>query len=206
VSVLRGLRIGYRLSARRGQSLVETALILPVLLLIVCGTLEFGFAFDHHLTLQYATREGARVGSALVNGGGTLGCGAGQSPNAGTVDPAIVAAVERVLASTSSPIDLNRVSEIRIYKADANGAESGPVDRWIYAPAGGPVVDGKALDFKSTAPQTWSACGRVNGATPDSIGVSVAYTYDMRTPMQALFGWATISMGDRSVMSMNPTN
>ena len=203
---LRGTFAHLRRATARGQSMIEMALILPVLLMMVCGTLEFGFAFDHHLTLQYASREGARVGSALVNGGGALGCGAGQSPNAGTVDSTIIAAVERVLASTSSPIAVSRVSEIRIYKADANGNESGPVDRWIYAAAGGPVVDGKALDFKSTAPQTWGACGRVNGATPDSIGVSVSYTYDMRTPLRALFGWATITMGDRSIMSMNPTN
>ncbi len=186
--------------------MVEMALLLPVLLTIVAGTLEFGFAFDHHLTLQYASREGARVGSAMVNGGGTLGCGGGQSPNAAVVDQTIVAAVERVLASTSSPIALNRVSEIRIYKSNANGGEVGPVNSWIYAAGGGPVVDGKALDFKTTAPQTWSACSRVNGVTPDSIGVSVAYTYDLRTPLKALFAWATIGMGDHTVMSMNPTN
>ncbi len=70
----------------RGQGLVEFAMLVPIFMLLLLGMLEFGFAFDQNLTLEYATREGARVGSALANGGGTLGCGAGQSPNAATVD------------------------------------------------------------------------------------------------------------------------
>ncbi len=49
-------------------------MVLPIFLLLILGTLEFGIAFDHNLTLEYATREGARTGSALANGGGPLGC------------------------------------------------------------------------------------------------------------------------------------
>ncbi len=82
----------------RGQSLVEFSLIVPVFLLILFGMMEYGFIFTHDLTLEYATREGARAGSALANGGGTLGCGTGQSPNWTQVDPQVIAAVERVLA------------------------------------------------------------------------------------------------------------
>jgi len=57
-----------------GQSLVEFSMIITVVMLLLLGMLEFGFLFDHHLTLEYATREGARVGAALANGGGALGC------------------------------------------------------------------------------------------------------------------------------------
>jgi hypothetical protein len=187
--------------------MVEMALILPVLLLIVLGTLEFGLAFDHHLTLEYATREGARTGSALANGGGVLGCGSGQSPNAANVDPAIVAAVERVLTSDGSPITLNQVSQIRIYKADAAGKEAGPVNAWVYAAGQGPIVDGRQLDFKANPLiQSWSACSRVNGATPDYIGVSLKYTYTLQTPMGNLLAIVTIGMNDHTVMQLNPTN
>lgn len=183
------------------------ALILPVFLFIVLGTLELGFAFDHNLTLAYSSREGARVGSAMVNGGGPLGCGSGQSPKAATVDPTIIAAVQRVLKSSGSPVlgHLNDVNEIRIYQATSSGAESGPVNRWIYAPGSGPVVDGTALDFAPTSPQSWSACNRVNGNTPDSIGVSLSYTYRLQTPLSALLGVITFGMNDRTVMAANPT-
>ena len=36
------------------------------MMLLLLGMLEFGFIFDQHLTLEYASREGARVGAALA--------------------------------------------------------------------------------------------------------------------------------------------
>jgi Flp pilus assembly protein TadG len=44
----------------RGSALVETAIILPVLLLIVFGIFEFGRAMFISNTLNNAAREGAR--------------------------------------------------------------------------------------------------------------------------------------------------
>lgn len=45
---------------RRGQALVELALVLPVILLMVVGMLEFSRAWNLHQALTDATREGAR--------------------------------------------------------------------------------------------------------------------------------------------------
>ena len=45
-----------------GQSAVEFALVLPILLLIVCGILDFGWLFYNQLSVENACREGARVG------------------------------------------------------------------------------------------------------------------------------------------------
>jgi Flp pilus assembly protein TadG len=44
----------------RGQSLVETALILPILLLMFIGVLEVGWALRGYLTLLNASREALR--------------------------------------------------------------------------------------------------------------------------------------------------
>ncbi len=44
----------------RGQSLVELALTLPILLLIMAGTLEIGMYYNEYLSLVDATRESAR--------------------------------------------------------------------------------------------------------------------------------------------------
>ena len=49
-----------KLKKESGQSVVEFALILPILLLIVCGVIEFGMLFGTQLTLQNSSREGAR--------------------------------------------------------------------------------------------------------------------------------------------------
>ncbi|MBP1949285.1 TadE/TadG family type IV pilus assembly protein [Virgibacillus litoralis] len=55
------------MKSQKGQSLVETALILPILLLLVFGITDFGRIFHAYLTLDHAGREAARtaaIGSA----------------------------------------------------------------------------------------------------------------------------------------------
>ena len=191
--------------------MVELMLILTVLLLLTLGTIEFGFAFDHHLTLEYATREGARVGSAMGNGGGTLGCNAGQSPNAATVDPQIIAAVQRVITSPGSAVVESRITEIRIYKSNSTGGISGSSNKWVYSKANGPSVDGKNLDFVASGATGYPACSRDNGAEPDSIGISLKYDYHLVTPLSAAMGFfgpgsgpTAFEIGDRTVMALNP--
>jgi Flp pilus assembly protein TadG len=51
-----------RRGARRedGQAYVEFALVLPILLLIVMGIIQFGTAFKDYIALTDATRVGAR--------------------------------------------------------------------------------------------------------------------------------------------------
>lgn len=46
---------------RRGTASVEFALVLPLLLALLFGIIEFGFVFKDQLSLQQAAREGARV-------------------------------------------------------------------------------------------------------------------------------------------------
>lgn len=45
----------------RGSAAVEFALVLPVLLLLVMGIIEFGHAYNAQLTVTQAAREGVRV-------------------------------------------------------------------------------------------------------------------------------------------------
>ncbi len=199
---------------QRGQGIVEFALLVPVFMLLLLAMLEFGFVFDHTLTIQYASREGARVGGALANGGGPLGCNAGQSPNAATVDPLIIAAVTRVLKSPGSRVDIRQVPQIQIYKAMANnsGDPAGSfINTWTYTPGAGPSVDGQQLDY-SPGSVGWTACNRQNGVNADSIGVRLVYTYQMQSGLGSILrffggtGWSTITVSDRTVMSLNPTN
>jgi hypothetical protein len=213
-----------RLRRRReeGQSLVEFSLIVTVLLLLLSGMLEFGLMFDQHMTLETATREGARVGSALVNGGGTLGCGAGQSPNKASVDPQIIAAIQRVLSSPGSRIDPTQISEVKIYKVklmngglvDTTGNQAGAdatnANIWVYDDTVTvPVVDGAPLNFRQVGSTGWDACSRFNGAPADSIGVSLTYNYQMVTPLPSVLkffggGPSQVTISDRSIMAMNP--
>lgn len=191
----------------RGQSLVEFALILPTILVMLVGLIDFGFLFYTNMTLEYATREGARVGSALAAGNGTkLPCA--------DVDNHVIAAVQRVLESAGINVRLDPsvaakggVQWIRIYKATgiANGSGyAGTYNQWEYATSGAPTVDGAVLKFKRTSSLNWDACSRKNGNTPDSIGVAISYNHAWIIPTGPLFG-GTFALLDKTVMVLNPT-
>jgi Flp pilus assembly protein TadG len=60
-----------QLRDERGQSLVELALILPLVLLVVLGIMDFGKAFNYWITENQIASEGARraavnIGSATL--------------------------------------------------------------------------------------------------------------------------------------------
>ena len=54
---------------KKGQALVELALIVPILLLLVFGVVEYGRIFAAYLTVANGSREGARI--ATVGGTNT---------------------------------------------------------------------------------------------------------------------------------------
>ena len=57
------MRLKFRTKRREsGQSAVELALTLPLLLLLICGMLEMGWLSATRLVLDNITREGVRAG------------------------------------------------------------------------------------------------------------------------------------------------
>ncbi|MFZ5626308.1 MAG: TadE/TadG family type IV pilus assembly protein [Bacillota bacterium] len=50
-----------RKRGERGQALVEMALVLPLLLMLLFGIIEFGRIFHAYLTVNNGAREGARL-------------------------------------------------------------------------------------------------------------------------------------------------
>ena len=57
-------------SNKRGQALIEFAFILPFLLVIVGGIVDFGLAFFVGQVIVNAAREGARAGAVVRSVGG----------------------------------------------------------------------------------------------------------------------------------------
>ena len=49
-----------RATGERGAAMVELAIVLPVLLLLVFGIIEFGRLYNAQVTLTHAAREGIR--------------------------------------------------------------------------------------------------------------------------------------------------
>ena len=48
-------------ASERGAEVIEFAIILPLLLLIIFGLIDFGFLFQRYIVLTNAAMEGARV-------------------------------------------------------------------------------------------------------------------------------------------------
>jgi hypothetical protein len=191
--------------------LVEFALIVPVFSLCLLGMLELGLAFNHYMTLEYGTREGARTGAALGDGGST-NCIGGVDTN--MIDAQIVAAVQRNLKSPGSPITMANITDIRIFKADAAGAQIGSlVNVWIYTPGAGPDIDpGLGIDRLDFTQQSaaWTVCSRNTGPGADSIGVRIRYRYAFQTPLGSLASMFSnapatlLNIDDSTVMALAP--
>ncbi|MHB8963784.1 MAG: TadE/TadG family type IV pilus assembly protein [Saccharofermentanales bacterium] len=47
----------------KGQAVVELAIAIPVLLLVLCGIIDFGWIFSNKMVITYCSREGARYGT-----------------------------------------------------------------------------------------------------------------------------------------------
>ena len=186
----------------RGQGLVEFAMLVPVFMLLLLGLLEFGFVFDHTMTVSYATREGARSGSAFAQGNASIPCA--------NIDQNIIAAVQRVLTAPGSLVDRLNVASITIYKAQSNGTPVANASNvWTNDGAGNFQAPGTGTNSNTLQ---WNACSRINGVTPDSLGVAIVYNYKFVTPLSAAMGFfgppggAGLTIRDRTVMALNPIN
>ena len=63
------------LGADRGASAVELAIVLPVLLLVLGGIIDFGRAFTTQMAVTQAAREGARMVALNYSAGDVNGDG-----------------------------------------------------------------------------------------------------------------------------------
>jgi Flp pilus assembly protein TadG len=88
----------------RGQSLVELAVSMLVLLYLLSGAVEFGLAFFQYVQLRDAAQEGALFGS---------------------MDPASPSIIARVQGASSSPIDLTVTSGPQAVTINVTAANPG---------------------------------------------------------------------------------
>ena len=94
-------------------------------------------------------------------------------------------------------------------QGDATGAETaGKVNVWTYSASAGPTVDGTELHFVQGT-VNWSACGRDNGSSPDSVGIGLKYSYDIGRHWRILRffggpGATQLRISDKTVMALNP--
>ena len=141
---------------RRGQSLTEFALVVPVLMLLIFGVLDGGLLMFSVGTARYAAGEGSRLAASLGN--------------AASADAQIVGAVRNTVSSTS----LFQVDEVDIYKLNQDGNGNLTPDPTFYNKY---KLDGTPM----LSPEPWpSATRNVGNGTSDFVGVTVNYTYNWK--------------------------
>jgi Flp pilus assembly protein TadG len=57
----------FALREQQGQTMTEFALVLPLLVLLLFGVIQFGIAFNNYITLTDAVRVGARKAAVSAN-------------------------------------------------------------------------------------------------------------------------------------------
>lgn len=168
----------------RGAAAVEAAFMISLVLVpLVIGAIEFGFAFDDWLTVSSSSREGARAAAA-----------AGDESSA---DCVILEASSGALQG----IDDDRVQAIWIYK-QTNGGGVG--NKQVYRPAL-PTDAPASLRCGTWFPveTNYEPASRDNtGTTRDWVGVRVVFDHDWKTGILWFSG--SVQWQDDTVMRLEP--
>ncbi len=100
------------LTRESGQDLIESALVLPLLLLLVFGIVEFSVLAFRYSTVTNVAREAARAGLLPVNATCNLGCRNSAAESAGAVlaTAAGLAPGDLIISAAGSTLDMSRVS------------------------------------------------------------------------------------------------
>ena len=187
-----------RAKSERGASLIEAALVVPLLILLAFGAAEFGFVFLDFLNVSSAAREGARVGSAV-----------GDAADADTL-------ILGAIAEATADLDNSTIEAIWIYKVQANGDPvddlcvvdntlnyftcTGTTDHTnIYDAAGNKLIGswtptGRKVTVGLNCPGTPTEC-------PDRLGVRVVFTHQYIT---GFLGFPTGPFAEDAVFQLEP--
>lgn len=169
--------------SRRGQSLAEMAVVIPVLVLLLMGGFDATVLISNKVTAGYAVRQGARLAAEL---GGT------QSNPGATTQGYDEQIVKNVLAVTRGMTDVT-VLEVDIYapsRADGVYASGDPLDQ--YTISGTTLTPGTMTFPVSNRNQT--------PPTETSIGIRVLWQY---APPAGIFP-KNMRLEDYAVMKAAP--
>lgn len=175
----------------RGVTLLEFAVLLPLLLLIAIGAFEYGMLFRDSLTVSTAAREAGRV--------------AASSANYGDADCVILEAAAGALSAVSN----GTTDEVHIYKSDATGSipSLGANTMRRYRPAmpmePGLIACSGSDWFPIHLGTAWDPTDRVNDpANADWIGVRIEYSHSFQ--LNLLWFTGSQALADEAVFRIEP--
>lgn len=152
-------RLGSPQRRESGATLVEAAIVFPLLFLVLMAIVEFGLAFKDDLSVGHGAREGARAGATF-----------GADPHANYL---VLREVEGVLASISVSDGLR----VRIYNP-----VSGQGDDYVYQKGFATGCDWSPCpdpdNTTNYSVPSWAPVSRdISAPFTDRIGVRIGYTH-----------------------------
>jgi Flp pilus assembly protein TadG len=186
--------------ASSGQSLVEFALVFPLFFTMALGIIEFAFAFNAILSVNFASRDAALAAAEAANivGG----------------DCVVLSGIED---DVGAPARASAIDRVDIYRAKSNGTPYSPAADTSFTRTGSTTCtlpDGtsttvpytKGIDGYPEADRCniLAGCGGTHTSI-DHIGVKITYTHQYVTPLQTFVGTGSGFSFERSnVMRMEP--
>jgi Flp pilus assembly protein TadG len=170
----------------RGATMVEAAMIFPLMILLTVTLLELGLAFKDFLTVSFTARDAARVGSLAGN------------------DPEADCDIIQSIVAAYSASDLAGV-EIHIFKANegTGNPEIGKVNTWALQPSGNPLV---CTPLNWDIDEQWPSTTRQVNVGPltklDILGVEIDTTHTWITGLPPWRG--TINVTRTALQRLEP--
>lgn len=96
-----------RSDRRRGQALVEFALVVPLFLLLLAGMIDFGLGLNASITVTNAAREGARLGTTTPDATAISARAMSMTAGLDASKVTVASACKRPTGSTPSTCTLN---------------------------------------------------------------------------------------------------
>ena len=93
-------------NSERGAAAVEFALLLPLLLMLVLGTIEFGRAYNAQITLTNAARDGVRVMAIANDPTGAKNAAKNAAASVSTTIPTTDITLSTTACSTGNQVTL----------------------------------------------------------------------------------------------------
>lgn len=173
----------------RGAVAVEAALVIPVIVLILFGIIEFSLLLRDYVSLTSASRTGARTASA-------------EPRNASFADDAAAAVARAGLA-----MPLSSIEELWVYQANDKGYPGADGSTGFSSSCPDNCVrysyDAGSSSFVRTGPANW-APSTINACAGDPDATSVGiYLKAKHTYVTKLVG-DTVSMAEHAVMRFEP--
>jgi Flp pilus assembly protein TadG len=171
-----------RRTGDEGAVAVEAALVTPLIVLLLFGTIEFGLALKDWLNVTSAVRSGARIASA--------------EPRLSSYADDTMTQVKNALVANNPP-----VATLIVYKADADGNALGAASVAACTVCVKYTWDQAGKTFATPAAGSWPATSHnACFGEQDRVGVYLEITH----PTVTKLFMESLSIADKSVMSFEP--